>query len=75
MGKVTLKVNQHWRCGKIARIVNLCYKVYATRFFFVVRVKVSSVRCSHFLESLTQLFVRLVCRELLSLYQEITLKI
>ena len=39
---------------------------------FVVRLKVGSVRCSQSLESLTQLFVRLVRRELLSLYPEIT---
>ena len=39
---------------------------------FVVRLKVGSVRCSQFLESLTQLFVRLVHCELLSLYPEIT---
>ena len=38
---------------------------------FVVRLKVGSVRCSQFLESLTQLFVRLVRFELLSLYPEI----
>ena len=65
-------INQHWYNGIKLANLNLCYKVYATRFFFVVRLKVGSVRCSQFLESLTQLFVRLVRRELLSLYPEIT---
>ena len=70
-----LMINQHWYDGiKLAKL-NLRYKVYATRFFFVVRLKVDSVRCSQFLESLTQLFVRLVHCELLSLYPEIIPKI
>ena len=70
--KVTLMIYQHWYNGKKARQNKLVIKSLHLAGLFVVRLKISSVRCSQFLESLTQLFVRLVRFELLSLYPEIT---